>query len=65
MRVRKWTLEGQRKECVEDAGQKMDSRRSKRRMRLENGLLVRTLRQECIENVGQKIDSRGLKKRMR
>ena len=42
MQVRKWTLEGLRQECVENAGQKMESRGSKAKMRTEcvseNGL---------------------------
>ena len=37
MCVRKWSLEGLRQECVENAGQKMDSRGSKTRMRTECG----------------------------
>ena len=35
MRVRKWTLEGLRQECVQNAGEKMDPKDSKTRMRTE------------------------------
>ena len=42
MWVRKWALEGLRKVCIQSAGQKMDSKYTKRRMRTEcvseNGL---------------------------